>query len=176
MCLGTLLAISFAIASSSTITSQERPAINPGTRVRVTAPSVSNKPLVGTVVAFDADSLVVQRDTAIRRLSTTSITHLDISQSRKSHTLMGAGIGFLVGAGFATALVLTGDRGGDCADAGYCILIGSAVLGGGGAVIGAGIGALVRTDRWAEVPLGQVRVSLTPDSGRALTLRASLSF
>jgi hypothetical protein len=171
--LRTLLAASLAIAPLATIASQEPPAIKSGDRVRVTAPTVSAGPLVGTVLTLESDSLVVQGGINAWRLSLATITHLDRSRGRRSHTLLGAGIGLLVGAGVG-ALVAGNDAG--CEIDLACAAIGAGIVGGGGALIGAVAGALVRTERWAEVPLNHLRLSLTPDRGRGLTLRASLSF
>jgi hypothetical protein len=171
--LTTLLATSLAIAPLATIASQEPPAIKSGDRVRITAPTVSGGPLVGTVLTLETDSLVVQGGTNTWRLSLASITHLDRSRGQRSHTLLGAGIGFLVGAG---AGVVWGASQASCDPAGACVPFGAAVGGGGGVLLGVVVGVLVRTERWAEVPLDHLRLSLTPDRDRGLTLRASLSF
>ncbi len=44
-----------------------------------------------------------------------------------------------------------------------------------GGLLGLGIGALIKTDRWEEVPLDQFRVSLVPqwNGGRALGVAVS---
>ena len=176
MRLSSLLAMSLVVAPLTTIASQESPVLKRGDRVRVRAPSVSGGPFIGTLVALETDSLVVQGGTSTRRLALASIAHLDISRGRRSHTVMGAGIGFLVGAGVGTVWILSSyGGGGDCDPVGPCIALACAFLGGGGAVVGAVTGALIRTERWAEVPLGHLRLSLTPGTGRALTLTASLS-
>jgi hypothetical protein len=77
MRLGTLVVISFTVAPIATIASQEPPALNAGARIRATSTSVSGGPLLGTVLALDADSLIVQGDTGTWRLSLASLTHLD---------------------------------------------------------------------------------------------------
>jgi hypothetical protein len=177
MRLDTLVLMAFAVLPVARIASQQAPRLKPGDRIRAQAPSASPGPLVGTVVAFQADSLMVQGDTKSWRLSLASITRLDISQGRRSRAGLGAGIGLLVGAGVG-ALIGSG-----CdaivvpvsSEAG-CVVVGAAVFGGAGALVGAVTGALMRTERWAEVPLDRLRVSFTSDRGRALTLGASLTF
>jgi hypothetical protein len=41
---------------------------------------------------------------------------------------------------------------------------------------GAGIGALIKRDRWREVPLERVRVSLAKTRGRGVALSLSVPF
>jgi hypothetical protein len=175
MHLSTLLVTSLAIAPLAAVASQEPAVINPGDRVRVTAPSVLGGPFAGTVLTRDPDSLVVQGGTETRRLPLASITRLDLSRGRKSHTLLGAGVGFLVGAGVGGALFASDPYSCDEVHS-ACIVLGAVALGAAGALVGAVTGALVRTERWAEVPLERLRLSLIPDGGRALTLRVSLNF
>jgi hypothetical protein len=172
-----LVLISLTVAPLVTIASQELPPVKPGDRVRATAPTLSLSPFVGTVVAFQADSLMVQRDTGTWRVSLASLTRLDVSQGRRSHAGLGAGIGLLVGAGVGAAI------GSGChavvvpvSSEGGCIAVGAAVFGGAGALIGAVTGALARTERWAEVPRDRLRVSLTSDRAGALRLGATLRF
>ena len=44
------------------------------------------------------------------------------------------------------------------------------------ALAGAGIGALIKSDRWSPVPLENVRISLAPTRGHGLGLSLSLRF
>jgi hypothetical protein len=172
-----LVVMSLTVAPLVTISSQELPPLKPGDRIRATAPTLSPSPLVGTVVAFEANSLMVKRGTGTRRLSLASLTRLEMSQGRRSHAALGAGIGLLVGAGVGAVI------GSGCkaiivpvSSEGGCIAVGAAAIGGAGALVGAVTGALVRTERWAEVPLDRLRVSFTSDRGGALKIRASLRF
>jgi hypothetical protein len=173
--LSQLLVTSLAIVPLFAVASQEPRAINPGDRVRVTAPSVSGGRFAGTVLTVDPDSLVVQTGTETRRLPRASIERLDLSSGRKSHTLLGAGVGFLVGAAVGGGLVASDPTSCDEVHA-ACIAVGAAVLGAGGGLVGALTGALVRTERWAEVPLDRVRLGLIPDRRGALALSLSLRF
>jgi hypothetical protein len=177
MRLGTLVVISFTVAPIATIASQEPPALNAGARIRATSTSVSGGPLLGTVLAFDADSLIVQGDTGTWRLSLASLTHLDKSEGQRSHALKGAGTGLLVGAGVG-ALIGSGcdTVEGPFASKVECIAVGAAAFGAGGALVGAAIGALTRTERWTEVPLDRLRISFMPRRGSRVQFMASLNF
>src|SRR5256885_3941909 len=169
--------ISTVVAPVVTIAAQQPLPLHSGDRIRATVPSVSPGPLVGTVAAFQTDSLIVQGGTSTWHLSLASLTHLDVSQGRRSHALLGAGIGLLVGAGVGVLIANECDTiEGPFATQGQCTAVGAAVFGGAGALVGALTGALARTERWAEVPLDRLRTSITSDPGGALPLRASLSF
>ena len=183
MRLGTLMLISLIVAPLATIASQQSPPVKAGDRVRVMAPSVSGSPFVGTFAAVEADSLVVHDSVDIWRLSLASVEQVDLSRGRKSHTLLGAGIGFLVGGGVAVALLYTGgstslcdqSANQDAMNPGECI--GLTALGGvAGAGLGAIIGGFIRTERWQGIPLERVRVSLTPQAGRRLGLALAVVF
>ena len=137
---------------------------------------VVTRALVGTVVAFEADSLMVQRGTDTWRLSLASLTRLEMSQGRRSHAGLGAGIGLLVGAGVGAVI------GSGCdltvvpvsSEAG-CIAVGVALVGGAGALLGAVIGSHTRTERWAEVPLDHLRISFMPRRSGRVQFTASIS-
>jgi hypothetical protein len=45
-----------------------------------------------------------------------------------------------------------------------------------GALVGAGIGALIKTDRWEEVPLDGLRMRFALQRTGALALKLSVSF
>jgi hypothetical protein len=81
--------------------------VAPGPRVRLTAPSVSGKSLVGTLVGLDEATLMLQRQGAKETLQVPrrAITRVEVSQHR-SRKGKGAGIGALVGLGAAVAIGL----------------------------------------------------------------------
>jgi len=166
-----LLAISLVVAPLATIASQEPLALRLGDRVRLQAPSVSGGAVVGTLVSLQTDSLVVQGSATTWHFSLASITRLELNRGRKSHALSGAGIGLIVG---VVVGVVWGKQAG--CDEDMCVTGGAAVGGGGGALLGAVIGSLVRTERWAVIPLDHIRLGFTPDIGRGLRLKASLGF
>ncbi len=177
MRLSTRVLIILTVAPVVTIAAQQPLPLHSGDRIRATVPSLSPRPLVGTVIAFQTDSLIVQGGTSTWHLSLASLTHLDVSQGRRSHALLGAGIGLLVGAGVGVLIANDCDTiEGPFATQGQCTAVGAAAFGGAGALVGALTGALARTERWAGVPLDGLRVSLPSNRGGALHLRASLSF
>jgi hypothetical protein len=99
----------------------------------------------------------------------------------RSHPILGAAVGFVLGAG-TTYMVLNGggstskcDRSAnqDAMSSGECL--GAYVLGGViGAGVGAGIGALIRTNRWESLPLDRLGVAVLPN--RRVGVEATLKW
>ena len=170
--------------------------IRRGERMRVTGPPVCQptytvcvgppRQSVGTFWAWQADSLIMERNGNALALPLDAVTKLEVSQGQKSYTVDGAIIGLLVG-GVAGAAIgyasyqkcesqgeffsCIGDLGPEFAAWG-----GALVIGLGGGVVGALIGASTKTDRWAEVPLDRVRVSLGPQRDGRFGFGASVIF
>jgi hypothetical protein len=99
-----------------------------------------------------------------------SVTRLDVPR-RRSNVAWGTGIGLLVG---AAAGIIIGTRGEPEVD--YDPRWTGGIAGGiWGTLLGAGIGLLIRTDRWEEVSLEELRVTpmATPDGrlGLAVSVR-----
>ena len=160
--------------------------VTPGARVRISAPTVAESPLLGTVVALPADTLIVDAlDYADPlALPLASLARLEVSQGQESrtlNTLKGAGFGSLigVGAGLATVGILCAING-DCdADDPYTGMA-FVVFGALGLAVGAPTGAIIgltkEVDRWVDVPLDRLRVSLTPSEHLGLTVSARVAF
>ena len=145
--------------------------VSPGDRVRVTTPDRGRYD--GTVHAIPGDFLTVDTLTVPRA----SITRLEVHRGRKGHALLGAGIG-------AVALGAVGVAAGIefCESFGSCSTRDeAAALGGGagvlvGGLMGLGIGALIKSDRWEEVPLDQLRVNFAPQRGGRFAFGLSVAF
>lgn len=124
-----------------------------GSRVRITAPALSERPLHGWVVAFAGDSLVLasSRRSARARLPLGEVRVVEVSDGRDrlGTAVFGAGIGALLGA------VLGGAGLGQEGE--FAALVGAFA----GVVIGAPIGgvagALLAPERWRAVWGGGLR-------------------
>lgn len=146
------------------------------------APTAIQGRVQGTLMAMDEKSLVLsaedQRPLSVPR---PAITQLEVSRGKRRRALkgmiLGAGIGGALG---GAADLLIGEPGNlcfaGCSSSGdsRAGVAGLSVL--AGAFYGAGIGALVKSDRRSAVPLEQVRVSLAPTRGRGVRLSLSLAF
>ena len=150
--------IAFLLLPVAGLLAQEAPSLEPGVRVRMTAPHCNAISKKGRLQEMRGDTLVL--DTIECPLE--NAWKLEVSRGRKrsvGRVLAGASLGILGGLlGAAVGYALEHDR---CHDTcGIAPAIGGIVGAGGGVVIGTVIGALIRTDRWEEVPLNHLRVSL----------------
>ena len=150
---------------------QESLPVEPGVRVRVTASECELRGQVATLQALRADTLVLEST----ECSLASVTHLDVSRGQRSHALLGAGIGFAAGT-LGTVIYCSGNRN-EFSDEGKCEVLGrdftllaTGLVGAAGGIVGVIMGYVIKTDRWEEVPLDQLRVSLAPrrDGGFAI--------
>jgi len=159
-----LAVTAFTLVGSAPALGQDVLWLKPGAKVRMTAPALGLNERIGRVQELTGDTLVAQVD-AMRQgrlqlemlhVPMSSITKLDVTTGRRGHWLEGAGIGFLFG-------VVTGAASGDDpSDQWFAYSAGEkAMMGGlGFGLIGAGVGALIKSDKWSEVPLDQVRPRL----------------
>jgi hypothetical protein len=144
--------------------------LDPGTRVRLQAPSAVAGKLIGVVIARSRDSLTVSRSNAMPvTLPVSALTSLEVSRG-KSHG-RGAAKGALWGGGvFAVlGLVLPMDDCPNGTSSDTCSTEGSRAEGvlwaaTSGAMAGALVGGIVGAERWerAELPL---QLGVRPLSG-----------
>lgn len=158
-------------APSAEIEAQDPLPVTAGERVRVTTESGATH--WGRVGAVAPGWLTLQGGENGQDLTVpiTSVRKLDVTRGQKSN----GGVGLLVGAGvgvIAATLMCAGRRCNEY-DSGPSQTPGAVlVLGLGGGLVGGIIGAVIRTDRWEEVPVRpQVSTSLGPNA----PLRVSLS-
>ena len=161
--------------------------LQPGAKVRVTAPTAGVQRFEGTVVAA-GDTLDVARGNARIRVATSAVTQIELSRGRSRSAgaargaLWGAGIGAVLGAvtytsykdGCEDSLSIYDDV---CDPITPGLYVASAAL--GGAFWGTIVGAIVGRERWDTVMMGGTRTSMamTPWASRdgrfgvAVTLR-----
>lgn len=164
---------------------QQESIVAPGARVRVRAPSVSRDRLVGTVLEMGADTCVLEVENWADPLALplASLETLEVSRGTKSNAGTGALIGGLAGGvlGLALGVVVAAEAADEGApqmwglvEEPYDALAVAAIGVGAGAYVGLGIGAGKRSDRWEEVPLDRLRVSLVPQRRPALVFSVQL--
>ena len=179
-CLAALVTVPWA-----TLGAQGLASLPAGARVRVTAPIALTPPRqVGTMLTMRGDSFVfrAEHDPDSVALALDAVTLLERSRGRHGHTWKGATIGFLVGAGAGViAGLVSGD---DPADefirwnAAQKAGIFGLVLGVGGGLVGAAIGATHRTEQWERVSLhvSAAPGGLAPGGARGLALSLAVRF
>ena len=124
--------------------------VSAGSRVKVTASTVSPEPMKGRVVDLTADSLLLARGEGARlQIDTRRVESLSVAagHARFAWALKGAGIGFLAGAILGAQAGGRGDHSGLGALAGF---VAGVIV---GTPLGAGIGAVAAPERWTPVPL-----------------------
>lgn len=141
------------------VLAQEPPPLEPNTRVRITARWLQWHQQVATFHGLRGDTLVLATDSTVL-CPLTAVERLEVSAGRKSHLWVGAGIGLLAGA--ALGAITWPSAGCDWVSEGQCRLYGALGLGAVGAVAGGVTGLLIKSDRWEEVPLDRLRVSVRP--------------
>ena len=98
---------------AGTVCADDQPPVGIAPRVRVTAPTVSGKRLVGTLLAMDETTLTIgsQKGKGVVEVPRSAVTRIELSR-RPSRKGKGAKIGALVGLGAAVAVGLA--AGDDC--------------------------------------------------------------
>jgi hypothetical protein len=169
----TSLLLALALASFTDAVAQQLP-LQPGQRVRVTAPASQLDETSATVVAWGHDTIVVRRredqlvrgrvvgDWVTSAVPISHITRLEVGQ-RRSNWKRGVIWGAALGGGMGVVLMSAADEESSwfgCSGAG-CVA--SGVF--GGALWGLAIGALIKTDTWEEVPIDRLQVAVLPTRG-----------
>lgn len=175
----TMLAASASAQTTGNLSSE----VQPGARVRASAPGVGT--VSGRVVAVQGDSLRVARDHSADtvRFAASQLTSLELSVGRHKRRGRGAAIGFLGGAALGAALGAATYQKPDCSGAAYfCdvgrgadIFVGATLLGAVGAVTGAIVGGGTE-DTWKPVSLARrasMQIGVPRSTGR-LSVGASL--
>jgi hypothetical protein len=155
-------------------------ALATGNRVQVTSPAHGADKVVGTVVAIQNDTLVLQVEKITNpiRLPFSAITDIQVSRGQSREVGRGLVMGGAIGAGLGAALGFAAgsdDPGLFALTAGDKATIGAVVFGLAGAGLGGLLGARSTRETWQQVALGGVaaRVGMAPrGDGVALHLSA----
>ena len=162
------------LISCSRLLGQDNP-IEYGDRIRVSVTGLS-KPIIGTLLALDTDSLVMRVEDKEHRLAMplSSVGRLEVYRGQKSKEATGAAIGAAVGVAAGIPIALSSSDQ-DCGDWGLCRagnvsnFFSPLILGVVGALAGKQIGQAIKVDAWEEVPLDEIRAPL----GRRPAISAS---
>jgi hypothetical protein len=165
-----LLSLASNFASAADGDTPLTPSITPGLRVRILAPDVSPRKLIGTIdqVSDDSVSLDVPGRTQPVVVSREKIVRLDVSDGARSRgidaALIGAGSGALANGSSGGGHIVSGG-----AVAGVCALLGAGV----GALIGV---AMPPGEHWREMSATHYRVGFTPRLDHGLDLAVAWNF
>ena len=154
-------------------------------KVRVQAPSIQKKWMVGELVKMTQDTLVIHSGRTFFQVPSSSISNLEVSIGYKRNT----GKGFKIGLGAGAVIIgLTSistyrekkridQRSGDTSLSYYTLHIATLVGYSAGAfvcLLSTLIGATIKSNKWVEVPPDRLNLSIAPTSTKGL--RAALTF
>jgi hypothetical protein len=138
--------------------------IKPGDRIRVYRVAEPGGAVTGKFVARDETALQVATDSAgpPLRIPLAEVSRLERSSGKHGHTLLGLGVGGVVGLGLGVAGAATTGGANDLVQVGTGeVALVTAVFAGAGALLG----TVIRSDSWTEVPLSALEPTpLVPDS------------
>jgi hypothetical protein len=156
------------VLTAASASGQEAVSPLPGMRLRVTARELAPKPIVGDLVQITEDEIVLAQSASDRTVvPRASAKRVEWSRGRHGNAVKGLLIGGAIGAAVFSVANAQDPETGDAQEYLLVALVGAGV----GALPGAAIGALVKTERWAELPLGNLRVTVGATSNRGVGLR-----
>lgn len=156
------LLVPFLVAPVRAGIAQESVTIEPGMRLRVTAPNLGIIKAQARLAAVRSDTLILEHASPAlpRAVPIQSLKLLELSTGRRSAAAMGALIGLGAGAAGGIIVFEAFCREQDCTT-GEALAVGG--LGGLAlAGVGAAIGAVIRVERWHSVPLDRVVFTAGP--------------
>ncbi|HMI31332.1 MAG TPA: hypothetical protein VK527_06300 [Candidatus Limnocylindrales bacterium] len=139
--------------------------------------------IIGTLVNIQDETLIVNegKDGPRREVPLASVNRFEVSRGRHSSSGKGALIGMFAGAAGGVAAGYVVCNHGNCdSSTGDLTGIWASALGLGGALFGAGIGAIIggviHTERWEKVSVHDLRVGIGPVGRECLGLRVAIAF
>jgi hypothetical protein len=176
---------SLVALSGATASADEGPSPARGRRVRVTAPGLGGRPVIGDLMSIEANEVTIRRtgSSEVVAIPRGELMQFEVSTQRRQRG-RGAKIGALVGLGVGAVVgFAVGD---DCSgpDAPSIVCISRPASAVGLGVVGAGLGAVTglilapRQTVWEHADLAGLRVGVMPLSRQSggMGLALSLSF
>lgn len=157
-----------ALAGDEGTAAEEPGHLTVGSRVRLTSQEPASEPVIGQVVALEADGVVLLREDGgpQTRVPLTPSTTLEVSAGKKSQAARGAMLG--AAAGVMPGLLMTfGDYNSDKGNPAVVSIVGAAA----GAALGALVGSALKSEDWRPAKAPVVTTGIAP-----IPRGASISF
>ncbi|HEX8245871.1 MAG TPA: hypothetical protein VF541_20320 [Longimicrobium sp.] len=153
----------------------QRLAVPDSGRVRITAAGWRPRHVTGTVLRSTSDTLMLRTADSLVAVPRERVTRVEVPDGTRRNVVPGLLIGVVVGATSGALLGVAGcGPGSDCQD--DLALLTTAGGAGFGALIGSGVGALIRSERWRDAASARPAVSIVPaPGGRRVSLTARLA-
>lgn len=149
-----------------------------GSRIRFRAPTVVQGRVQGTVVEKDATSLTIRFHDVPQLVPRVAITEVDAYAGNRREWRKGLIVGAVSGAAAGLGGLQVHS---ECPEtsSGACFTsrgASAAFFTVYWALVGTGLGALIKSDTWTRLPVDHVRVGLAPTRGRGIGISVSASF
>jgi len=195
-------ALSVVLLAGPRVAAQEPQTLEPGQRVRVTAPTLFFAPSVGILGSLSDDSIVLLHvrirtqypsnlvDTLRASIPRSAVRSVEVNRGKRSAVapacVIGAVVGAVAGAKIADANYTdpcagsVGIAGGACqlmaTSRGEAGAVGAFLGAAAGAVAGLLVGQALSTERWQTVPLAGLKVEVAQRPGGRMVVGVSLPF
>jgi hypothetical protein len=145
----------------------ETPELSKGVRVRVSAPSVRASRLTGVLVDVTPEHIRIAPDqgSAAMEILRKDLGQIEVSTGHRRHTLVGAGLGLVVGACTGAAIGAQMEPG--MAGVSGNVVVGAGLIGTIGLAVGTIVGTLFRTETWTPLSSNTKPVEPGPGGGVA---------
>ena len=140
-----ILTASLLVAVSGPLDASDTTFVSQGDRVKLFPTQPGAKAITGNVADLAFDTIVVVPEEGGEALTFDSrdLRKLEVSQGKKGNALLGLAVGLGVGVGVGIASC-SGENACEGGAPGVVAAVGAAFFGG----LGAGVGALIKTERW----------------------------
>jgi hypothetical protein len=179
MARGLVVGLIVSTGATDVASAEGPPQVAASPRVRVTAPAVSGKRIVGTLVRMDDTMLAIRRDKgkSVLEVPRAAVTRIEASR-RPGRRGLGAGIGALVGLGAALAIGLGAGQsctGSEiiCFDKTTTTVAGALLTVPAGALIGL---AVAPGEKWVAVRPDRLGLAATAAQGGGFRAGVALRF
>ncbi len=145
------------------------------TRVRVQAPSIQKRRIIGRLVKMTQDTLVIQRGRTFFQVSRSDISNFEVNIGRHRNTDKGMKFGFALGLGVLVPVAIADAReGGELQ--GLPTFFTAIYVSLPICILSTLIGAATKSNTWVKIPPQHFNLSLVPTSTKGLHTALTFNF
>ena len=143
-------------------------------KVRVKAPSLTKKRIVGEVVKMTPDTLLIRKGRTFLEVPISSISNFEVSIGQRRNAAKGFWIGLGVGLAVTTSLFIYAGYQDEYFALGPALA--GACLGPSIVILSTFIGAATKSEKWVEVSPQRLNLSIAPTSTKGLRAALAVNF